>query len=76
MDHKRRVDNFNGSDVAYIRYLEIQLEQTRRHVSQLCQSLPRRQNPASPHLATLATQTKGDVRVSLPGLHVRNWALD
>jgi len=28
------------------------------------------------HLATLATQTKGNVRLSLSGLHVRNWALD
>ncbi|CZR66039.1 uncharacterized protein PAC_15940 [Phialocephala subalpina] len=48
MDHERRIDKFKGSDVAYIRYLETQLEGTRRHVSQLCQSLPRPQYPASP----------------------------
>jgi hypothetical protein len=32
--------------------------------------------PLDRHLATLATQTKGGVRLSLPGLHVCNWALD
>jgi hypothetical protein len=32
--------------------------------------------PPDRHLATLATQTKGGVRLSLPGLHARNRVLD
>lgn len=36
---------------------------------------PRTMSPDR-HLANLVTRTKGDVRLSLPGLRVRNWALD
>jgi hypothetical protein len=39
--------------------------------------LPDHRNiPPDRHLATLAAQTKGGVRLSLLGLHVRSWALD
>src|ERR1700710_2997229 len=34
------------------------------------------QYPSGSYLTTLETQTKGGVRLSLPGLHVRNWVLD
>jgi hypothetical protein len=48
MYREHRIDDFNGSDSAYIHYLENQLEESRRHVSQLCQSLPPLHHPASP----------------------------
>jgi hypothetical protein len=48
IDHEPRIDNLNGSDVAYINYLETQVKESRHHISQLHQSLPRPQCPVSP----------------------------
>jgi hypothetical protein len=66
-----RKGNKKGDQLSYI------LNQHQAPSSSSQPKLPDHRNiPPDRHLATLATQTKGGVRLSLPGLHVRNRVLD
>jgi hypothetical protein len=63
--------NKKGDHLSYI------LNQHQAPSSSSQPKLPDRRNiPPGYHLAILATQTKGGARLSLLGLHIRNWALD